>query len=96
MLERAIANFMPAFASDNYLVLKRALAEGMGVLPLEKRGMQSTTRSSQGAALVEIDLGLSLPASAYFLVCAKSMRFVPRVRAISELLSEYLERNFAE
>jgi DNA-binding transcriptional LysR family regulator len=96
MLERAIENFAPAFASDNYLVLKRALAEGMGVMPLEKRGLHRSTGSSPGTALVEIDLGFSLAPSSYFLVCAKSMQYVPRVRAIAELLTEYLERNFAE
>jgi DNA-binding transcriptional LysR family regulator len=92
MLERAIPDFVPAFASDNYLVLKRALAAGMGVMPLEKRRL----RNLPGPELVEIDLGFTLPASGYFLVCAKSMRFVPRVRAIAELLTEYLESNLTE
>jgi DNA-binding transcriptional LysR family regulator len=92
MLERAIPGFTPAFASDNYLVLKRALTAGLGVMPLEKRGVGRLP----GPELVEVDVGFDLPASEYFLVCAKSMRFVPRVRAIAELLTEYLERNLAE
>lgn len=87
MLERAIPDFAPAFASDNYLVLKSALSSGLGVMVLEK---QSSANLLGGTELVEIDLGFSLPPSEYYLVCAKSMRFVPRVRAVTELLIERL------
>jgi len=87
MLERAIPDFAPAFASDNYLVLKSALAAGLGVMVLEK---QSSTNQLASAELVEIDLGFSLPPSEYHLICAKSMRYVPRVRAVTELLIERL------
>lgn len=87
MLERAIPDFTPAFASDNYLVLKSALAAGMGVMVLEKHPSANPLASAQ---LVEIDLGFSLPSSAYYLICAKSMRWVPRVRAVTDLLIEQL------
>ena len=87
MLERAIPDFSPAFASDNYLVLKSALAAGLGVMVLEK---QSSANSFASDELVEIDLGFSLPPSEYHLICAKSMRYVPRVRAVIELLIERL------
>jgi DNA-binding transcriptional LysR family regulator len=87
MLERAIPNFAPVFASDNYLVLKSALATGMGVMVLEKQGL---ARSPSANALVEIDLGFSLPPSSYYLICAKSMRYVPRVRAVADLLMTQL------
>jgi len=87
MLERAIPEFKPAFSSDNYLVLKSALKAGLGVMVLEKQG---TTRFSSSTELVEIDLGFSLPPSDYYLVCAKSMRYVPRVRAVAELLIEHM------
>jgi len=87
MLERAIPDFAPAFASDNYLVLKSALSAGLGVMVLEK---QSSTNLLGGAELVEIDLGFSLPPSEYYLICAKSMRYVPRVRAVTDLLIERL------
>ncbi len=87
MLERAIPDFQPAFASDNYLVLKSALEAGLGVMVLEKQGASRSARDDQ---LVEIDLGFSLPPSDYYLVCAKSMRYVPRVRAVAELLIEHL------
>jgi DNA-binding transcriptional LysR family regulator len=88
MLERAITDFKPAFASDNYLVLKSALEAGLGVMVLEKQG----TAPSPGAReLVEIDLGFSLPPVNYYLVCAKSMRYVPRVRAVADLLIEHMQ-----
>lgn len=87
MLERAIPDFRPAFASDNYLVLKSALAAGLGVMVLEKRSLAYAAPSVE---LVEIDLGFSLPPSTYYLVCAKSMRYVPRVRAVADLLIEQL------
>jgi DNA-binding transcriptional LysR family regulator len=88
MLERAIPDFTPAFASDNYLVLKSALAAGLGVMVLEKQG---STGSFAGNELVELDLGFSLPPSEYHLISAKSMRYVPRVRAVTELLVERLQ-----
>jgi DNA-binding transcriptional LysR family regulator len=87
MLERTIHDFRPAFASDNYLVLKSALEAGLGVMVLEKQGAGPSPRNDE---LVEIDLGFSLPPSDYYLVCAKSMRYVPRVRAVADLLIETL------
>lgn len=86
-LERLIPDFSPAFASDDYLVLKRAVIEGMGAMILER------TRHPlvQNPALVEIDTGLELPASEMHLVCAKSMQYVARVRAIAELLIEQMQ-----
>jgi len=87
MLERAIPDFTPAFASDNYLVLKSALGAGLGVMVLEKQNAPGPFASAE---LVEIDLGFSLPPSEYFLICAKSMRYVPRVRAVADLLIERL------
>ncbi len=88
MLERAIPDFSPAFASDNYLVLKSALSAGLGVMVLEK---QNSALPLASVEFVEIDLGFSLPPSKYYLICAKSMRYVPRVRAVSDLLIERLE-----
>jgi DNA-binding transcriptional LysR family regulator len=85
MLERRIPNFRPAFASDNYLVLKRALMAGLGVMVLEKQGAQTPT---EGSGLTQIDLGFELPPSSYYLICAKSMRFIPRVRAVADVLIE--------
>ncbi len=89
MLERAIPDFEPAFTSDNYLVLKSALMAGMGVMVLEKTlERQESPIGPSRAELIELDLGFELPRSDYHLVCAKSMRFVPRVRAVADLLME--------
>lgn len=94
MLERAIPDFQPAFASDNYLVLKSALMAGMGVMVLEKptvnRGSPVGPWRAERVELIELDLGFELPRSDYHLVCAKSMRFVPRVRAVADLLMEHV------
>jgi DNA-binding transcriptional LysR family regulator len=88
MLERRIPDFRPAFASDNYLVLKRALLAGLGVMVLEKQGAEDT--ATENESLTEIDLGFSLPAISYYLICAKSMRNVPRVRAVANVLIDRL------
>lgn len=87
MLERAIPDFVPAFSSDNYLVLKSALSTGLGVMVLDKRSAANTLAPVE---LIEIDLGFSLPPSEYFLICAKSMRYVSRVRTVADLLIERL------
>lgn len=91
MLEELIPDFAPVFASDNYLVLKRAVAAGLGAMILERRRM---LLDGQGAPddLVELDVELDLPDYAYYLVCARSMRYVPRVMAIAELLVRQLDR----
>ncbi len=83
MLERAIPDFEPSFASDNYLVLRAAVAAGLGAMILDSRG----AANEQPEALTEIDLGFTLPASEFFLVCAKSVRFVPRVRVVAEQIT---------
>ena len=88
MLERAIPDFEPAFASDDFLVLRRAVTAGIGAMILDRRRLPG----SPTADLVEIDLGFGLPPSEFHLVCAKSMQYVPRVRAVAELLIDELGR----
>lgn len=88
MLERAIPNFRPAFASDNFLVLQSAVVAGLGAMILDRQARPGTP----SAELVEIDLGFELPASEFHLVCAKSMQYVPRVRAVADLIVEELEK----
>ena len=88
MLERAIPDFRPAFASDNFLVLQSAVVAGLGAMILDLR----VRPESSMASLVEIDLGFALPPSEFHLVCAKSMQYVPRVRAVADLLIAELER----
>jgi DNA-binding transcriptional LysR family regulator len=92
MLERAIADFEPSFASDNFLVLRAAVAAGLGAMILDRRPLSGSEAGANAGDLVEIDLGFELPKSEFHLVCAKSMRYVPRVRAIAELMIEELGR----
>ena len=82
MLERAIPDFEPAFASDDYLVLRSAVAAGLGAMVLDG----STGFAGESRGLVAIDLGFRLPPNEFHLVCAKSMQFVPRVRVVAERL----------
>lgn len=86
LLQSLIENFRPAFASDNYLVLKSAVAEGMGAMILE-RNRHPLARTPE---LVELDIGLDLPPGELHLVCAKSMQYVPRVKGVADLLIEQL------
>jgi len=92
MLERVIPDFRPAFASDNFLVLQSAVVAGLGAMILDRRTRPGTPL----AGLVEIDLGFELPASEFHLVCAKSMQYVPRVRAVADLIVEELDKYRAE
>ena len=83
-LESQVPDFAPAFASDDYLVQKAAVAAGLGAMILER----VDPRFERGDPLVEIDLGLSLPPREIHLVCARSMQSVPRIRAVAELILE--------
>jgi len=82
LLERAIPDFEPAFASDDYLVLRSAVTAGLGAMVLDA----TQGAGGEASALVEIDLGFTLPPNDFHLVCAKSMQFVPRVRVVAEEL----------
>jgi DNA-binding transcriptional LysR family regulator len=87
MLEREIPDFEPAFASDNYLVQRSALHAGLGAMILEKPIHPNGLRpANERPALVEVDVGVELPAGELHIVCARSMQFVPRVRAVIDLL----------
>lgn len=87
-LHAMIPGFRPAFASDDYLVQKRACALGMGVLLLPR--VRHPFERDEGLVLLEC--GLPLPDSEMFVVCAKSMEHVPRVRAVTHALVRELER----
>lgn len=94
MLERVIPDFSPVFASDSYLVQRSALVAGVGAMILE-RPLPGAAPIAPGAELVEIDIGVRLPPGELHIVCAKSMRFVPRVRAVFELLRTELATRLA-
>lgn len=87
-LERWIDGFTPSFASDNYLVMKSALLHGLGAMILER----ATHPLADAPELVAIDLGVPLPRGELHLVCARSARFVPRIRAVADRLVGELER----
>jgi DNA-binding transcriptional LysR family regulator len=87
MLERLIPDFRPVFASDDYLVQKSALATGLGAMII---GADEAAQLQ----LQEIDLGVRLPDSSFYLVCAKSSQMVPRIQAIARLLMGQIEQLF--
>ncbi len=82
MLEKIIDNFAPVFTSDDYLVQKAAVCSGLGAFITNRSNRFDTTE------LVEIDIGVTLPESEFYIVCAKSMQQVPRVRVVIERLIE--------
>jgi DNA-binding transcriptional LysR family regulator len=86
-LEALIPGFRPAFASNDFVVQRRAVAEGLGAMILP------ATRDADEpyAPLVELPLDLPLPEGELFIVCAKAMRSVPRVESVLGLLCERLE-----
>jgi len=85
MLEKVIPGFEPVFASDDYLVQKAAVAAGLGATIIAR------PMGFEQAGLVEIDVGVTLPAQPLYVVCAKSMQHVPRVRAVFEFLVESID-----
>jgi len=80
MLEKLIPNFTPVFASDDYLTQKAAVKAGLGA------NIYHRPLTIEHNQLVEIDIGVTLPKSNIFIVCAKSMQQVPRVRTVVERL----------
>jgi DNA-binding transcriptional LysR family regulator len=76
MLEKLMPNFEPSVASDDYLVQKAAVILGLGAFVAPKpMGFQEDD-------LVTIDVGVTLPEHEIYLVCAKSMQHVPRIKAV--------------
>lgn len=83
-LESRIPDFRPVFTSDSFLVQWSAAEAGVGAMVLAK----VVHRFARPSDLVELDLDLDLGdvKGQLHLVAAKSMRVVPRVRAMAELL----------
>lgn len=76
MLEKLIPDFRPILASDDYLVQKAAVKAGLGVM------ICSRPVSSEENAFVTVDVGVVLPMSFFYVVCARSMQHVPRVKRV--------------
>ena len=87
-LARAIPGWVPAFASDDYLVQLRAAEVGLGVVFLAR----ARHRFSRDIGLVEVDIGIPPVPSSVHLVAAKSSLAIPRVRAVADHLARELER----
>ncbi len=85
-LSNTISGFSPAFASSDYLVQQRAVALGVGAMVLPKTYFPEQASPS----LVELDVGLSFPPISAYVVCAKAMRWVPRVQLVASALSSLL------
>ena len=85
MLEKLIPGFVPIFTSDDFLVLRAAVAAGVGAF------ITGRAIGEPYPDLVEIDLGVELPGSTFYVVCAKSMQHVPRVRVVIERLAALLD-----
>lgn len=88
MLRQRIENFSPVFASNDFNVQTRAVAEGLGVMVLPRAAHQRSLHPS----LCELEVGLRLPPAELYLVCAKTLRWAPRVRAVAEQLVAALRK----
>ncbi|MCB1694098.1 MAG: LysR family transcriptional regulator [Pseudomonadales bacterium] len=80
MLERIIPDFEPVFTSDDYLVQKAAVRAGVGAMIMGRPVLFEQTD------LVEIDVGVQLPAYDFYIVVAKSVQQVPRIRLVVDEL----------
>ncbi len=85
MLEKLIENFQPVFTSDDYLAQKAAVKAGLGAM------IMGEPLAFEEHDLVAIGVGVVLPPSKFYLVCAKSMQQVPRVSAVAEQLITMME-----
>jgi DNA-binding transcriptional LysR family regulator len=85
-LKKQIPGFEPAFASSDYNVQTRAVAMGLGAMIYPRLFIPQQLHPR----FVELNVGLRLPVVDLYLVCAKTVRWVPRVRAVaSELLDAF-------
>lgn len=88
-LEDRFDSLKIGFASNDYLTQQRAAECGLGAMILGK----VKHRFSPWDSLVEIDTDLPLVAAHdMYIVCARSMKDVPRVRKVFDLLWSELER----
>lgn len=82
-LEALIPGFEPAFRSNDFMTQVRACELGMGVMWLP--WIVHETMHPRDLARVHVE-GLPSVHSETFIVCAKSMQHVPRVRAVLDAL----------
>ena len=86
-LAELIPNFRPVFASDDFIVQRRAAEAGVGAIFMHR----VRHRFNRDSDLVPLRLDLGPHAkSSLHVVCAKSALGVARVRAVAELLKSEL------
>jgi DNA-binding transcriptional LysR family regulator len=88
-LAATIPDFEPAFTADNFLVMLRAMHEGLGAMVLGD--VRHRFARTEGVVRLDLDLGPHAK-SALHLVAARSALDVPRIRAVANLLAKELER----
>jgi DNA-binding transcriptional LysR family regulator len=84
LLEKAIPDFKPIFASDDFLVQKAAAIAGVGAMIMSK------SKTLEESGLIEIDMGVELPTLSFYLVCAKSMSHMRKIQKVSQHLIDCL------
>jgi DNA-binding transcriptional LysR family regulator len=87
MLERLVPNLRPIFTSDDYLVQKAAVREGLGAMIMGRPMAHETDQ------FVEIDVGVSLPGYEFHIVVAKSMQQVPRIRIVVDQMVAMMQED---
>lgn len=87
-LEELIPDFEPVFASDDYLLQLQGCEEGIGAMFLPR----NDERLFKKRDLVEVELELPEIVGRMHLVCARSLRYVPRIVAVLDALDRYLGR----
>lgn len=89
VLESLIPDFKPAFSTDNFLVMLRAVESGVGAMVLGHLRHRFTNIGS----LVPLRLDLeSHSHSELHLVCAKSALEIPRVKLVADRLADEIAR----
>jgi DNA-binding transcriptional LysR family regulator len=86
-LRARIPGFEPVFASDDYLIQIRAAEHGLGAIVLGRSHKRFASFS-----LVDLKVDLDDVKRALHLVCAKSALDIPRIRTVSDLLSEFIRK----
>lgn len=85
-LAARLPDFVPAFASDDFLVQLEAAESGAGAIILSKR----RSRHARPSALVPLPIDFGPMKAGLHLVCARSSLAIARVRAVATLLAEEL------
>lgn len=88
-LEALIERFEPSFASDDYLLQRRACELGLGALLLP--AIKHPLLDYRGLQPFHVQ-GLPSLESTMYLVCAHSAQHIPRVRAVIQAITEILDQ----